>query len=285
MEPTTRSGMDLQGVEKEGDFTGGPAGRQTAAGRRPRAPDGKALPAASPRSHGALLHPGIAGGVIGAAVWRAPAGHVILPDAVETRLFRVDPKSFRREELEEPAAILRSGGLVAFPTETVYGLGANAHDPDAVHRLRLVKDRPPEKPFTLHLASAEDVHRYVEEVPRVARLLMERYWPGPLTIVFPGNAGQGIGVRVPANDIACELIRQVGAALVAPSANPARKDPATDAAQAMEYFGGRIDAVVDGGPAVIRQASAVVEVDATGYRLLREGIITHEMIHQLLVGK
>lgn len=204
---------------------------------------------------------------------------------MQTRYFKVDPKAFRPQELEEPAGILRRGGLVAFPTETVYGLGANALDPDAVHRLRQVKQRPPEKPLTLHLSSAEDVPRHVERVPRSARVLMERYWPGPLTIIFPGNAGQGVGVRVPASEVARELIRQVGAPVVAPSANPHGMEPAVDAQKAREYFEGVIDAVLDGGPAVIKQASAVVQVDESGYRLLREGIITHEMIHQLLVGK
>jgi L-threonylcarbamoyladenylate synthase len=204
---------------------------------------------------------------------------------VQTRVFVLDPKSFRPEDLEEPSGILRKGGLVAFPTETVYGLGANAHDPDAVHRLRQVKSRPPEKPLTLHIASKDDVMRLVEEVPRSARLLMDRYWPGPLTIVFPGNAGQGIGVRVPSNEVARELIRRVGAPVVAPSANPAGQDPATDAATVRSYFDGQIDAIIDGGPAVIKQSSTVVQVDSGGYRVLREGIITHEMIHQLLVGK
>ncbi len=211
--------------------------------------------------------------------------HAILLDTVQTQYFKVDPKSFRPEELGAPAAILRTGGLVAFPTETVYGLGANAHDPDAVHRLRQVKKRPAEKPLTLHLSSPDDVVLYVEEIPRLGRILMERYWPGPLTIIFPGNAGQGVGVRVPANEIACELIRQVGSPLVAPSANPQGEVAATDAEEIRLYFDGVIDAVIDSGPSVIKQSSAVVRVDATGYQVLREGIITHEMIHQLLVGK
>jgi protein arginine phosphatase len=202
-----------------------------------------------------------------------------------TRYFQVDPRSFRAEELAEPAAILRQGGLTAFPTETVYGLGANAHDPDAVHRLRQVKGRDAEKPLTLHLADVAEIHRYVEEVPRSARLLMERYWPGPLTIIFPGNAGQGVGVRIPASEVARELIRQVGAPLVAPSANPQGREPAIDAAGVRAYFDGLIDAVVDAGASVIKQSSTVVEVNDGGYRVLREGIITHEMIHQLLVGK
>jgi L-threonylcarbamoyladenylate synthase len=204
---------------------------------------------------------------------------------VQTRYFQIDPKALRPEDLEEPAAILRAGGLVAFPTETVYGLGANSHDPDAVHRLRQVKNRPDDKPLTLHIGSREEVGRYVEEVPDSAKLLMDRYWPGPLTIIFPGNAGQGIGVRVPANELARELIRRTGAPVVAPSANPSGKPPPTDAGEVKAYFDGAIDAIVDGGPAIIKQSSTVVRVDGTGYRVLREGIITREMIHQLLVGK
>jgi len=204
---------------------------------------------------------------------------------VETRYIRVDPKSFEPSELEGAAAILRGGGLVAFPTETVYGLGANALDPAAIERLREAKRRPAEKHFTLHIASADDVPRFVEEVPRGARVLIGRYWPGPLTIVFPSKDGEGIGLRVPASEVARELIRLVGSPLAAPSANPAGLEPATDAEQVRAYFDGAIDAVVDGGPAVIKQASTVVRFDANGYEILRSGMITPEMIHQLLVGK
>ncbi len=204
---------------------------------------------------------------------------------METRYFRVAPKSFQPSDLEEPAAILRRGGLVAFPTETVYGLGANALDPAAIERLRAAKNRPAEKHFTLHIASADDVPRFAAEVPRGARALMGRYWPGPLTIIFPAKDGEGIGLRVPACEVARELIRLVGAPLAAPSANPSGLEPATDAEQVRAYFDGAIDAVVDGGPAVIKQASTVVRFDADGYQILRSGMITPEMIHQLLVGK
>ena len=202
-----------------------------------------------------------------------------------TRIFQIDPKSFRPEDLEEAAGILRKGGLAAFPTETVYGLGADSRNPEAIQRLRQVKDRSPEKHFTMHLASKQDVAGVAADVPRMAQVLMDRYWPGPLTIVLPGGDGAEVGVRVPACDIACELIRRVGAPVAAPSANPQGKDPATTAEAVKAYFDGTIEAIIDGGPSVIKQASTVVKVDRTGYRVLREGIITREMIHQILVGR
>ena len=205
---------------------------------------------------------------------------------MRTRTFKLHPRQFKPDELAPAAAILRDGGVVAFPTETVYGLGVHHQKPKAVERLLEVKRRAPEKRFTLHVAEAGDVAAHVESVPPAARSLMDRYWPGPLTIVFPGNCGEGVGVRLPANDVARELIRQVGAPLLAPSANRDGEPPATSGDDVLRYFDGQIDAVIDTGPTVIKQSSTVVQVEAGGgWKLLRDGMITKVMIHQLLFGK
>ncbi|MFQ5654754.1 MAG: L-threonylcarbamoyladenylate synthase [Planctomycetota bacterium] len=204
---------------------------------------------------------------------------------METRVFRVDPCRFDPGELDEPAQIIAGGGLVAFPTETVYGIAADAHNPDAVHRLRQVKNRPADKPLSLHIADQEEVHRLVDKIPSPARVLMELYWPGPLTIIFPGNAGRGIGVRLPSHALAQELIRRSGVPVLAPSANVSGEAPGCDADQVLGAFQGKIEAIVDGGPVTIRQASTVVRVDETGFQVLREGIITAGMVTRALKGK
>ncbi|MBI4577650.1 MAG: threonylcarbamoyl-AMP synthase [Planctomycetes bacterium] len=176
------------------------------------------------------------------------------------------------------ASAIAEGRLVALPTETVYGIAANGHDPDAVNRLCAIKARPREKPFTIHLADAEEVERYVESVPDLARRLMGRYWPGPLTIVMPGNAGAGIGVRLPGNRTARDIIRAAGVPVLLPSANRAGDPPPDLASRVVDYFPEGLDLVVDGGPTPIKQASTVVRVDRKHWVVLREGLITAEMI-------
>ncbi len=120
---------------------------------------------------------------------------------------------------KEAAECLACGGIVAFPTETVYGLGANAAMPSAVGRLRELKKRREDKPFTLHITSRGDLDKYVEKVPAKAERLIRRFWPGPLTIVFPTADGKGQGIRLPADKIAVKIIRLADVPVVVPSAN------------------------------------------------------------------
>jgi len=200
---------------------------------------------------------------------------------VKTEVIKLDPENYKLGDLERPAKILAQGGLVAFPTETVYGLGADAHNPDAVQKLCAVKNRPREKPMSIHIAYAGEVYRYVDEIPPLARRLMDKYWPGPLTIVFPGNAGAGVGIRFPANRLAQDLIRLAEVPVVAPSANLAGYPPPENAEQVLQAFDGKIDVVIDGGPTPLKQSSTVVRIRRSGWELLREGIITREMVKAL----
>ncbi len=204
---------------------------------------------------------------------------------MRTAVFQVDPASFRPEELDVPARLLREGGIVAFPTETVYGLGVSAHNPEAVHRLCNLKNRPMEKPFSIHIADLDDVYRFVDGIPKEARILMDLYWPGPLTIIFPGNAGAGIGIRFPRHDLARELIRRAEVPVLAPSANLAGEHPASTAEDVLAVFDGRIDAIVDGGRVAIRQASSVARILEGDVEVLREGIISGDMIRRAVKGK
>jgi tRNA threonylcarbamoyl adenosine modification protein (Sua5/YciO/YrdC/YwlC family) len=203
-----------------------------------------------------------------------------------TRLFRVPAGDFDPALLDEAAGILRAGGIVAFPTETVYGLGVSSRLPAAVEKLARLKGRDAAKPFTYHLASVEEIGSLVDRIPPLARKLLDRYAPGPLTLVLPARGGEGtVGLRVPANPIARQLIARTGAPLLVPSANPAGEPPAVSAAEVLRYFDRRIEAVVDGGTALLKESSTVVRVDDEGYEVLRAGIITREMVHQLLEGR
>jgi len=183
--------------------------------------------------------------------------------------------------VQEAASILADGGLVAFPTETVYGIGANTEHAEAVARLRKLKDRPDTKPFSFHIGDRAELPRLVKRVPILGRKLADRFWPGPLTLVF-GRAPRAVGVRVPAHEVAAAFLRACGVPVFAPSANRAGEPPATTADDVLGLFGGRIDAVLDGGPAPLRQSSTVVRVWPRGWELLREGIITRPMIERTL---
>ena len=206
---------------------------------------------------------------------------------VMTRYIQVDPENPDGESLELAARVLTDGGLVAIPTETVYGLAVVATRGDAVERLRFVKKRPEDKPFSYLLADEADVRKLVSEIPRRAAILMKRYWPGPLTLVLRRHpdSDETVGVRVPANRTARDLLRRVDAEVLAPSANPSGSAPATSAEEVRNYFDGQIDLVLDGGPVTLKESSTVVRVTDTECKVLRAGLITTEMVHQLVSGK
>ena len=184
--------------------------------------------------------------------------------------------------LAEAAAVLRAGGLVAFPTETVYGLGADATNPKAVERLNQVKGRPPEKPYSLHLASARDVVRFVPEVPPLARRLMERFWPGPLTVVLPGKDGKTVGFRLPDHPVERAFLKACGVPVAAPSANRSGSPPPTDAQEVLAALDGAVDCLLDGGPTRFGRESTVVEVVGGRVEIRREGAISKDAILQAI---
>jgi len=204
---------------------------------------------------------------------------------LSTPVFSVDPNDFSPDALSEPARILASGGLVGFPTETVYGIAARADDAEAVARLKRLKDRPDQKPFSIHLADKEDLEQQVPGAPESVAALIEFFWPGPLTLVLPTEEGT-TGFRLPSHPVARALIRQSGVPVIAPSANPAGEEPALNAESVLRYFDGQLDAVIDSGEVVIREASTVVKLDHENRcEVLREGIITEKMIHRVLFGR
>ena len=196
----------------------------------------------------------------------------------------------RAAVITEAAAILRGGGVVAFPTETVYGLGADAANVDAVRRVFTIKGRPADHPLIVHLAATDALDDWACAIPAAARELARTYWPGPLTLVLPRRAhvpdavtgGQdSVALRVPAHPVALQLIAAAGA-LVAPSANRFGRVSPTTAAHVRDELGDAVDLVVDGGPCTVGVESTIVSLLGTKPVLLRPGVITPAQIEAVL---
>ncbi|KAF0242798.1 MAG: translation [Planctomycetota bacterium] len=191
----------------------------------------------------------------------------------DTRVFPLSRAVFQPDDLAEPARILAAGGLVAFPTETVYGLGTNAEKGSSVTRLLEVTRSPADRRLTLHLSQPWELDRWVRDISPAVRRLTRRFWPGPLTVVLRCADGETRGFRIPADEVARELLKLAAVPVVATSVNVAEAPPINDASTILKHFGGRIDAVVDGGPVVGPRQSTVVEVDEKGCRVSREGLV------------
>ncbi|MGI6575439.1 MAG: L-threonylcarbamoyladenylate synthase [bacterium] len=193
--------------------------------------------------------------------------------------------------LDEAAHIIRAGGLVAFPTETVYGLGANALDPEAVAKIFLAKGRPGDNPLIVHIARVEELTSLVKEVPTAAEVLIEHFWPGPLTLILPKQdhipaqttAGlETVAVRMPAHPVALALIDLAGVPIAAPSANLSGKPSPTTAQHVYTDLVGRIDMVIDGGSTDVGVESTVLDITADPPVLLRPGGVTVEDLREFL---
>ena len=189
------------------------------------------------------------------------------------------------EELARAAEIIRRGGLVAFPTETVYGLGANALDARAIERIYEAKGRPASSPLIVHVADLDMARAMASEWPVLAQALAERFWPGPLTIVVrkaacvPGEATGGlnsVGIRMPSHPVALELIRRAGVPIAAPSANRFMHISPTTAAHVRSGLGDRVEMILDGGPTEVGIESTVVSLAGEAPTLLRPGMLTME---------
>ncbi len=204
----------------------------------------------------------------------------------------MDAESPDSTRIESAAKALRRGELVAFPTETVYGLGANALDAEAVARIYEAKDRPAFNPIIVHVADTAAARTLVTEWPEAAVSLAERFWPGPLTLVLPKRdsipnlvtaGGSTVGIRVPAHPVALALLRAVGVPIAAPSANCSTAVSPTTAAHVLKGLDGRIAMVIDGGPTSGGIESTVLDLSVSPPRLLRPGLISRDQI-ELIIG-
>jgi L-threonylcarbamoyladenylate synthase len=194
--------------------------------------------------------------------------------------------------VEQATIILRNGGIVAFPTETVYGLGADATNPDAVDKIFQAKGRPSTNPLIVHVADVAIARRYTSAWTSIAQQLAERFWPGPLTLVLPKaevicaqvTAGRGtVGLRVPNHPLALELLRAFDGPIAAPSANRSNHISPTTAEHVRAELGDRVDLILDGGPCSVGIESTVLDLTGDVPRILRPGGVTRSQL-ELLIG-
>jgi L-threonylcarbamoyladenylate synthase len=210
-----------------------------------------------------------------------------------TRLVKVNPEAPDEDAIREAAGILRAGGLVAFPTETVYGLGADALNPEAVNKIYLAKGRPLDNPMIVHLGCMEELELVTDRLSLMEADLMEKFWPGPLTLIFrrsywlPSAVTAGkdtVAARMPRNAIAQALIKALDNPIAAPSANLSGRPSPTTADHVMEDLGGKIDLVIDGGPVTVGLESTVLDTTRRPPVILRPGAVTKEQL-EAIVGR
>lgn len=195
------------------------------------------------------------------------------------------------EDIDHAAQLIREGGLVAVPTETVYGLAGNGLSQAAVEEIYTVKGRPETKPLSLMVSDESAMELYCSEVPPQARALARRFWPGPLTIVLRARecvpeivraGGETVGLRCPDHELTLRLLKRVSLPLAAPSANPSGESSPKNAEKVMEYFNGKINAVIDGGECGLGKESTIIDMSHAPYRILREGALSAEDIFTAL---
>lgn len=211
---------------------------------------------------------------------------------METKVIRIkDCAPVDPALLEEAAQILRSGGLVGFPTETVYGLGGNALDPDASRKIYAAKGRPSDNPLIVHISCMEELPPLVAEIPETARKLADAYWPGPMTMILNKSAAiphetsgglETVAIRMPSDPIANALIRLAGVPVAAPSANTSGRPSPTTAQHVMEDLGGKIEMIIDGGPVQVGVESTIIDLTEEQPTLLRPGAVTVPMLEKIL---
>lgn len=210
---------------------------------------------------------------------------------MNTKIVKIDPAHPRMEDIREAGRIIREGGLVAFPTETVYGLGGNALDVTASQRIYAAKGRPSDNPLIVHIADMASLLPLVTEIPEAARKLASACWPGPLTMIFhkssivPLETTGGldsVAVRFPSHPIACALIRAGGGYVAAPSANTSGRPSPTMAEHVIEDLKGKIEMIVDGGSVGIGLESTIVDFTENIPTILRPGYINEQMLRDIL---
>ena len=210
---------------------------------------------------------------------------------METRLVRITSEQIEKELLKDAAQLIREGELVAFPTETVYGLGADALRPEASKKIYAAKGRPSDNPLIVHICKFEELESIAKEVPKQAKLLSDAFWPGPLTMVVfknekvPYETTSGmetVAVRMPNHPVALGLIEESGCLIAAPSANTSGKPSPTEASHVALDMDGRIPMILDGGAVGIGIESTIIDLTEDVPMILRPGYITKEMLEEVL---
>lgn len=210
---------------------------------------------------------------------------------MKTKIIIIDENHIEADVIREAGEILKAGGLVAFPTETVYGLGGDALNENSSARIYAAKGRPSDNPLIVHIADFEAIHAIVKKIPEAAYLLAKRFWPGPLTMIFeksevvPLTTTGGlstVAVRMPSHPTARALIEAAGGYVAAPSANRSGRPSPTLARYVTEDLDGRVDMIIDGGESVIGLESTIVDLTEDIPVILRPGCITDKMLEEVL---
>ena len=210
---------------------------------------------------------------------------------MKTEIIKVDREKLTPKDIKKAAQIIQKGGLVAFPTETVYGLGGDAFDPTASKRIYAAKGRPSDNPLIVHIADISELTRVARDIPQLAYDLAEKFWPGPLTMILkkrddlPRETTGGldtVAVRMPSDPVAAMLIREAGVPIAAPSANLSGRPSTTCAQHVIEDLSGRIDMIIDAGASKIGLESTIVDLTCEPPLILRPGFITKEMLATLI---
>lgn len=210
---------------------------------------------------------------------------------MQTKLIKIDSAHIESENIQEAAELIRKGELVAFPTETVYGLGADALDPEAAKKIYAAKGRPSDNPLIVHVSKFEDLETIAKEVPLQASRLAEVFWPGPLTMIVWKNdrvpyattgGMETVAVRMPNHPVALKLIEDSGCLIAAPSANTSGKPSPTEASHVALDMDGRIPMILDGGAVGIGIESTIIDLTEEKPMILRPGYITKEMLEEAL---
>ena len=210
---------------------------------------------------------------------------------METRIVRIEEDNIDGELLKEAGEILKAGGLVAFPTETVYGLGGDALNKESARKIYAAKGRPSDNPLIVHISKWEDIYPIVSEVPEEAQRIAEAFWPGPLTMILPKSdlvpyettgGLDTVAIRMPSHKVAREMIACAGGYVAAPSANLSGKPSPTQAKYVAEDMDGRIEMIIDGGEVGIGLESTIIDLTVSPPQILRPGYITDSMLSQVL---
>jgi tRNA threonylcarbamoyl adenosine modification protein (Sua5/YciO/YrdC/YwlC family) len=205
----------------------------------------------------------------------------------KTEIFKLDPINPDTEKIKEAAFILKKGGLVAFPTETVYGLGANLTSKKSIERLVEVKQRPPGKLFSIHIFNKADIEKFARDIVPAVYKIIDRFWPGPLTVILKSKkkSNQTVGIRMPNNKIALDLISFAGVPVVAPSANISGNTPPKTAEEVIAALDGKIDLIIDSGKTELGVSSTVVDFTLSKPQIMREGAIKKSEIEKVINTK
>lgn len=199
---------------------------------------------------------------------------------MHTQVIKIDPLNPEVDKIKDAALVLANGGLVAFPTETVYGLGANLNNKEALLRLYEVKNRPRDKPFTVQIADKDNVSRFASDIAPYAWRIIDKFWPGPLTMVLNAKDNGKVGLRIPNNKIALNLLLEAEVPLAVPSANISFNPVPLTAEDVLRDLDGKIELIVDGGRVELGIESTVADASAFPIKILRPGAISAERIEE-----